>query len=197
MIGGPRPMAVLQVVVGIYGQNLYHRVRREGTPSLPSYERLPQTRRNEVHQTRLHAAFELLDELDSRHTSQRDTARYRGRSGQLAPRQRGCPIGIRSVDDHAVACETARGNERFVDALERNAEIVRVRLLEEHDQGVGGLLRHGQIFQERWLPWDERGNVRIDREPGAECLIGVVAGQCLEEIRLVSEERPLARGSER
>src|SRR5439155_6618617 len=68
-------------------------------------------------------------------------------------------------------------------------ELVRVHLLEEHDERMGGLLRHDKVLEERGLPRDERGNVRIHRYPRAECPIGVIPRQRLEEIRLIPKER--------
>src|SRR5262249_19581476 len=99
-----------------------------------------------------------------------------------------------AVDDEVVARHYLVRRCCFVDALERNAKRLVVHLLREGNEQVRGLRIDDHVVEDIRFPRNETGRLPSWPDPDAEQLVGIVARETFEKIRLIVEEAVLYLG---
>src|SRR5262252_4598209 len=128
------------------------------------------------------AAAEVPCDVDGRHLVQVGITDFFG--DLLSPSY----AVVLAINHELISIGRTFRQHRFVDALDRNAKFRVVQLLLQNHEEVRRLRIKREEVEEPGLPRHEARQRPVGSDPGSESLVGIIARQRIEQVRLIVEK---------
>jgi len=102
-----------------------------------------------------------------------------------------------AIDHELISVRRAFRQHGFIDALDRKAKFRVVKFLLQNHWEVGCLCIKREEFEEPGCPWHKARQPSVGSYPGSESLVGIIARQRIEQVRLIVEKPMLEMDGER